>query len=119
SRAAPRSVQDLLPARDSGGHDIGSLRRRPHRGEETLLADAERELVVFLLVPEGAGHAAATGVDLSDFDAVEHAEEAQTGSGPDQALLVAVSVEVDFPRHALGPGTPPVRLRSRRQVLFQ
>ena len=53
----------LDPAAEPADRDLG-IASASNRGEETLFADGAGDVVVFRLVPEAAGHSAATAIDF-------------------------------------------------------
>lgn len=64
-------VGDLVATAKAAGDDDGVGGAGANGGEEAVLADLERHFVMFFFITEGAGHAAATGVDLGDIEAGE------------------------------------------------
>ena len=62
-------------------------------GEQGQAADLHGDIVVLLLEPEGAGHAAAACVDQFDLVTGRQVEHEHGVAGPGDGLLVAVAVE--------------------------
>src|SRR5262245_50317611 len=95
--AAPGQVLDLLPARDPRRDDVRLGRGRLDGGSQPPVPQADGDVVVLSLEPEGPGHAAATRIDLADLEA-RPAERRHGGAGPYHGLLVAVPVQKGPPR---------------------
>ncbi len=66
ARPHAREVVDLMAARRAGGDDDRVAAAAAHGGEEPPFADGARHLVVFPVVAERTGHAAAAGVEIHD-----------------------------------------------------
>src|SRR5687767_5409725 len=59
-------ISNLMAARRAGGDDHGAGRLAAHGGEQPSLADGPGHVIVAAIVAEGAGHPAATGVEIDD-----------------------------------------------------
>src|ERR1700730_10640818 len=90
---SPGAVLYLLAAGNTGRRDDRVLGLRADGREQPELADAHGNLVVLRLEAEGAGHAAAPGVNLGDVGARDAAEQGRRGGRARERLLVAVTVE--------------------------
>ena len=91
-----REVFDLHSTRETGGDDHGIEIGGANGGEEPLFADEAGDFVVFFLVTEGAGHAAAAGVEIDDLGTGDAAEQAHDGPHADERTLVAVGLDEDL-----------------------
>src|SRR3954452_16670154 len=91
----PDAVADLLAARDAGGRDEGVRGGRAEGGEQPLLADLHRQVVVLCLEAERARHPAAAGVELGDLRPRDALEQRDGRRRARERLLVAVAVEED------------------------
>src|SRR5690606_20831453 len=105
------AVRDLVAAREARrGRDALVL---AHGGEQALLADRQRQVVVG--VAERAGHAAAAGVE--DPHVVgDPAEHGRGVAGAEDRLLLAVAVEQQRLR---GARERPLRLEPARRPLLR
>src|SRR5438132_12946916 len=92
-RTPARRMFDLLPARDAG-RDDDRVRIVLHSREKPPPSDGNRDVVMLLFISEGAGHAAATGIDL--FNGISQPQGFFQISGTDESLLVAMSVNQCF-----------------------
>ena len=107
---ATAPVRDLAPAAGAVSNQKGVLGRGADRGKQIQLRHLHRQLVVLGLVAEGAGHAAATGLDdvgLEPGNPVKHARGGIEGA---ESLLMAVSVDeggvcVGLPQAETGPNS--------------
>ncbi len=92
---AAGQMLNLLAARDPGRDDLGLRGGGLHRGRQPTVSERDRDVVVFALEAERAGHPAAARVDLLDLEA-RPAERCDSGRRADERLLVAVPVEQRF-----------------------
>ena len=89
------AIGELVSAAEAVGADGGAaLVGLFGGGEEALVSDGHGDVVVF--IAEGAGHTAATGVDLGDFESGDAFEECVESGGCGGGFLVAVAVDEDF-----------------------
>src|SRR5580765_4066168 len=90
--SAAGQMLNLLAARDPGRDDLGLRGGGLHRGRQPAVSERDRDVVVFALEAERAGHPAAARVDLLDLES-RPAERRDGGRRADERLLVAVPVE--------------------------
>jgi len=91
--SAARAVSDLLAAGDAGGHNLACGVPGLDGGKQATIPDGQGHLVMFLLVPEGTGHAAAAGVHFIHLGPQQETEHLKAGTGAGQGFLVAMAVE--------------------------
>src|SRR3954469_1196450 len=92
-RTAAGLLGDLLAATEARGNDQGVLRSLAHGGEEHLLAHRDRDVVALpLLEAEGAGHAAAAGVEHLQIEP-EIAQHLHRVVHVEDRFLMAMAVE--------------------------
>ena len=109
-RFAAASVRDLAPAAGAVCDQERVLARRAHRGEQIQLRHLHRQRVVLGLVAEGAGHAAAAGLDDLRLKPGNPIQDSRRGIEDAEGLLVAVAVDesrVRAPRLQIESGTHP------------
>ena len=95
---------NLLPAGDAGRDDNG-FGLRLDAGEEALTPDVHRDVVVFLLVSERAGHPAASGIHVLDI--VSRRQRLLQRSASEERFFVAMTVD-----ERLGPGVAVAQVPS-------
>lgn len=88
-------VLQLFAAGEAADDDVGGG-VFADGGEEALFADGAGDVVVGFFVAEGAGHAAAAGVEFARGAVGDQIQQCVGGAGADEGLLVAVAVEEDF-----------------------
>src|SRR5580658_9561384 len=92
---------DLL-ATAGAGRDENRLRGSgAHSGQDAELADAERHVVMFGLVAEGAGHAAAGRLEGLDLEAGDELQRGDARAQRVESLLVAMAVQQRLARRRL------------------
>lgn len=91
-RSTSREVGDLLPAGDAHDGDYRIVRLFEDFREQTIRPHLARNLVVFRLVAEGAGHPAASGAAFLDL-ATGSAQQGHRVFDTDERLLMAMAVE--------------------------
>ena len=91
----PGKVVDLLATGDAGDGDGRVAVRAPDGGKEPVLTHGLRDVVVLRLEAEGAGHAAAAGIDEFDVVAGDEAQCPHRGLAANERLLVAVRMQQD------------------------
>src|SRR5437870_494837 len=87
-----REMLDLRPAGETRCHDDRIGIRLANGGKQPLLADQARNLIMFFLITERAGHTAAAGVEVDYFGARNPAQQAQRRLHADQCALVAMTL---------------------------
>src|SRR5437764_779476 len=90
-RLTPGALLDLLAATEAVRDDLDLRRGRAHGREQHALADRLRDLVLALLEPERARHAAAAGRDDLVIQP-EPVEELALAIGADDGVLVTMQV---------------------------
>ena len=90
---AAAAVQDLLATTDPGGDDQRFRRGLAYGGQQTPLGHLHGDIVVLDLITKRTGHAAATGIYLSDRIIRGQGERALAGTGADKRLLVTVAMQ--------------------------
>lgn len=88
------AVVDLVAATGAGGGDDVGRGGLAHGGEEDEFADLHGEVVVFPLVAEGTGHAAAAAGDGPDRVVRRQGQGGDGGFNTGEGLLEAVAVQV-------------------------
>ena len=92
-RLPSRSVPDLVAARGAVGDDDGVGRRVAHRRQQRQLTHRERHVDGVGVIAEGAGHAAATGLDRLHREFGNELEHALDRAHRAERFLMAMSVE--------------------------
>ncbi len=92
-RANVGAVGDLMATTKSASNDSRAGRTAADGGEEAVLTNLHRNVVMLFFVSEGAGHTAAASVDLLDGCAGDAIEEALHSSAGEECLLMAVAVD--------------------------
>ena len=104
-------VLDLHPAGEARRDDDRVRIGLAQGGEESLFTDEARDFVVFLLVAEGAGHAAAAGVEVDDLGTGDATQQLERRTHADERALMAVALHED----ALGARAEPEWASRERQ----
>ena len=91
-RAAAGGLPNLFPAGKAVRHDQNFFLSGSNRGQERLLSDFHRHLVVILLETESAGHAAAAAFRDDDF-ITERLQDPPIAAVIQNGVLVAVGLE--------------------------
>src|SRR4051812_41208718 len=94
---AAGKMGDLQAAREAGGDDRDVGTGRAQGGEETLLADETRDLIVLGLVAERAGQAAAAGVEVDHLAPRDSTQQTEHRAHPDERALMAVALDEQAP----------------------
>src|SRR5690349_3187855 len=92
---AAGELGDLLAAGEAIGDDERVGAGAADGGQERALSDPNRDVVVVLLETEGAGHAAAAGVEDFEVEA-EAAQERFLGVHRQDSLLLAMALDEGF-----------------------
>src|SRR4051794_39978871 len=94
-RLPAREVLDLQPAREARRDDDGLGIGLANRGEESLLADEARDLVVLLLVAERPGHPATAGVEVDHLGTGDAPQQLHQWADTDERTLMAMRLHED------------------------
>ena len=104
-RFASRAIADLLATAGAVGDQQRRRIGRAHRRQQRELGHRHRDLEMFGLVAEGAGHAAAARLDGLDLEVGDARQQRRYGREGAVRLLVAVAVDQRLRGH--GPQAKP------------